>query len=68
MAGILAALLVTFDNAILVQSRFIFTDIFLLSFGVIGLYFVYRLKEHQKIDSESFVDLFLRLYFWLVVF
>ncbi|HQM35126.1 MAG TPA: phospholipid carrier-dependent glycosyltransferase [Candidatus Paceibacterota bacterium] len=56
--GFLAALLVTFDNAILVQSRFIFTDVFLLAFGVIGLYFVYRLKDHQKIDSESFVDLF----------
>lgn len=56
--GFFAALLVTFDNAILVQSRFIFTDVFLLAFGVIGLYFVYRLKEHKKINSESFVDLF----------
>ena len=32
-----AALLVIFDNALLVQSRFILTDIFLLVFGFLGL-------------------------------
>jgi len=56
--GFLAALLVVFDNAILVQSRFIFTDVFLLAFGVIGLYFIYRLKEHKKLDGNAWVDLF----------
>ncbi|HRU35991.1 MAG TPA: phospholipid carrier-dependent glycosyltransferase [Candidatus Paceibacterota bacterium] len=56
--GFLAGLLIVFDNAILVQSRFIFTDVFLLAFGVIGLYFIYRLKEHQRLNSDAFVDLF----------
>jgi len=56
--GFLAALLVIFDNAILVQSRFIFTDVFLLAFGVIGLYFIYRLKEHKKLNGDAWLDLF----------
>jgi len=56
--GFLASLLIVFDNAILVQSRFIFTDIFLLVFGVISLYFIYRLKEHAKLNPDSFIDLF----------
>ncbi len=56
--GFFAGLLVIFDNAILVQSRFIFTDVFLLTFGVIGLYFIYRLKDHKKLNSDAFVDLF----------
>lgn len=56
--GFFAGLLVIFDNAILVQSRYIFTDVFLLAFGVIGLYFIYRLKDHKKLNSDAFVDLF----------
>ncbi len=35
--SVVAALLVIFDNALLVQSRFILTDIFMLVFGFLGL-------------------------------
>lgn len=57
--GFLASLLIIFDNAILVQSRYIFTDIFLLAFGALGIYFILRLREHRKLDSNSFPELFL---------
>lgn len=57
--GFLASLFIIFDNAILVQSRYIFTDIFLLAFGALGIYFVLRLRDYKKLDANSFPELFL---------
>lgn len=45
-----AALLIIFDNALLVQSRFILTDIFMLVFGFLGLALVlyYYTTKHPS--------------------
>ncbi len=49
LAAFSAAMLVVFENAILVQSRFILLDSFLLLFGFSALlfYFIYEKKSHD---------------------
>lgn len=46
----IAAFLVIFDNALLVHSRYILTDIFLLDFGILGLAF---LAMHLRLTKEK---------------
>lgn len=47
-ASFLVGLLVVFDNAFLVQSRYVLTDIFLLVFGVLGLAFFFKARKTKK--------------------
>lgn len=47
-AAFIAGLLAVFDNALLVQSRYILTDIFFLTFGMIGLYLVLRARRYNE--------------------
>jgi len=50
--GFLAGLLAIFDNALIVQSRFILTDVFFLSFGVASLaLIIYSFKTKNKYTS-----------------
>ena len=44
----LAGLFAVFDNALLVQSRVILTDIFLLAFGVLGLTFLFISRRKRS--------------------
>lgn len=55
----LASFLAIFDNALLVQSRFILIDIFLLVFGVFGLYFFLRHFSQKTFSFLWFFYLFL---------
>ena len=54
----LAALLAIFENSILVQSRLILTDVFLLAFGVWGLVFL-LMSRRKKIYSFSWFLFFI---------
>ncbi len=47
-AALFGAFLVAFDNALLVQSKFILVDIFLLVFGFSSLYFFFLSKKSSK--------------------
>jgi len=62
-ATFLAALFIVFDNAILVQSRFILTDIFILLFGFLGLWLIsstnYESFTNIRITNRRFILLFL---------
>jgi len=53
-AAFLGAALVLFDNAILVQSRFILIDIFLLFFGFLSLYFLLCFKDALAESKKAY--------------
>ena len=55
----LAGLFAVFDNALLVQSRVILTDIFLLAFGVLGLTFLFVSRRKRPFGLSWFVFLIL---------
>jgi len=55
----LAGLFAVFDNALLVQSRVILTDIFLLAFGVLGLTFLFISRRKRSFGLSWFVFLIL---------
>lgn len=55
----LAGLLAVFENAILVQSRVILTDIFLLAFGVLGLVFIFVSRRKRPFSFSWFAFLIL---------
>ncbi|HOX21430.1 MAG TPA: phospholipid carrier-dependent glycosyltransferase [Candidatus Paceibacterota bacterium] len=55
----LAGLLAIFDNALLVQSRVILTDVFLLAFGVLGLVFIFVSRRKRPFSCSWFVFLIL---------
>jgi dolichyl-phosphate-mannose-protein mannosyltransferase len=54
LAAFSAAMLVVFENALLVQSRFILLDSFLLLFGFLALlfYFIYRERKAAAIKNS----------------
>jgi len=52
--GLFCAFFCIFENSLLCQSRFILTDIFLLFFGFLGLYFYFLWKRKKR-----------KLYLWL---
>lgn len=62
-AAFLGSFLVLFDNAFLVQSRFILIDIFLLFFGFLSLYFFMSLKKSKKFTKAFFIYLSLSAFF-----
>ena len=45
----LAGFLISFDNAILIESKFILVDIFLLFFGFLSLYLLFLARSKNKI-------------------
>jgi len=51
-AAFLGASLVLFDNALLVQSKFILVDIFLLFFGFLSLYFLFCYKSAETQNKK----------------
>jgi dolichyl-phosphate-mannose-protein mannosyltransferase len=55
----LAGLLAVFENAVLVQSRVILTDIFLLAFGVLGLVFIFVSRRKRAFSFSWFAFLIL---------
>lgn len=59
VAGLIAGLLALFENFLAVQSRYILADIFLVLFGVIGLWFFLR-KDREIFKSR-------RWYLWLTL-
>lgn len=48
MAAFFAGLFAVFENGLLVQSRFILLDIFLLDFGFLSIFFYLRWLKNQK--------------------
>jgi len=59
VAGLLAGFLALFENFLVVQSRYILADIFLVLFGVMGLWFF--LKKDREIFKTR------KWYLWLVL-
>ena len=62
-AAFLGAVLVLCDNAIVVQSKFILIDIFLLFFGFLSLYFILCFKDAQIGSKKSYIFLALSAVF-----
>ncbi|MFH1956431.1 MAG: phospholipid carrier-dependent glycosyltransferase [Patescibacteria group bacterium] len=58
-AAFVAAFMVLFDNALIVHSRFVLLDIFLLSFGFLAFYFLLA-QEEKSFDK-------LRIRKWLFI-
>ncbi len=48
IAALTAGLMILFDNALIVHSRFILIDIFLLFFGFLSLYLLLKSEESEK--------------------
>ena len=59
----MGAVLVLCDNAILVQSKFILIDIFLLFFGFLSFYFLFGLKIHYQVLKNHIIFLALAAIF-----
>ncbi|KKU17011.1 MAG: Glycosyl transferase family 39 [Parcubacteria group bacterium GW2011_GWC1_45_9] len=47
LASFLAGLLLVFENSLLVESRLVLTDAFLILFGFLGLYFFFRARNRN---------------------
>lgn len=62
-AAFLGGFLVLFDNAFLVQSKFILIDIILLFFGFLALYFFVLFKKNNALTLLAFSALFSALAF-----
>ena len=62
-ASFFAGLLSTFENSLVVQSRFILIDIFIVFFGFLGLYFYlrYRKAVYKKFSIEKILLLIVSL-------
>ena len=58
IVSFLAGLFIVFENALLVQSRSILLDLFLLDFGFLALYFYLRYRASQKLTHLIYVGVF----------
>lgn len=55
-ASLLAGLLVALENALLIQSRFILLDSFLLLFGFSSLLFYFRYRQSRKSEDHQQIN------------
>lgn len=57
--ALIAGTLILFDNALLVQSRLVLMDIFLLFFGILALCFFFVFRKQKAYDKNWFIFLIL---------